>query len=242
MKTRLIRWILSGIVLIGLVTACNKDQAIVDQGEFVAVTLRDQPTGTPTVVADLPPVRITVPEGASKEVIRAELEKALKEAEKNAKDPEVKAAYRNLAKGMKDSDYQGMADELGELDGLTFNYFCVVTRKGDPVVIVVSVQILNPPPPDGNQELLIAHENGHSLIGNEVAKRCAAKAAQEADAAGKKGKEANQAIADKLKSLEDQAQAAYEARSNHGLNGTAAEQGIWAQEEADKVINAYLAS
>ncbi|MBK8489670.1 MAG: hypothetical protein IPL49_01895 [Saprospirales bacterium] len=232
------------VFVVAMVVGCQKE-TLTDPSDQSGLVTQRAPEEKPPVVVTPPPIKVTVPEGASAADIQKAVTDALKEAEKNATDPQKQEkvkAYKAAAGLMTLAEAEKIRVALKDLDGWTFP-FIEVYPGNELVVVALSIQVLNPPPPPPeNDGILEAHEDGHSLITREIAARCAAKAAKEAKDAGKNGKAQREAIRDKLYELDSKAQEAYESRTDHGGIGTAAEQGLWAQEEANKVITEYLGS
>lgn len=233
--------ILFYLLTLFLIWSCSEDSNFVfDNVDDTNFELRanDKDTDTRTP----PPLKITVPNGATPAQVKKAVHDALDTAIKGEKDPAVKKTLQEAKKMFDDNAAKGVSGALEDWDGYTFPYFKVVTVKGGLVVVAISIQVLNPPKPPPAGDIIAAHEDGHSLITREVTKRVAKKATEEAKKAGKKGKALKDAVRDKINELDTEAQQEYDKNSNHGQIGDAAAQTTMAQAAADKIINKYLAS
>ena len=228
--------------LLALIWSCSEDSNFVfDNVDDTALELRGSDKDT-TCYRTPPPLKITVPNGATPAQVKKAVHDALDAAIKGEKDPAVKNTLKEAKTAFNDAAAAGVSGALEDLDGLTFPYFKVKTVGGRLVIIAISIQVLNPPKPPPAGDIVAAHEDGHSLITSEVSKRVIKKATEDAKKAGKKGKALKDAVRNKVIELDTIAQKAFDKRTNSGQIGTAAQQTAWAQEEANKVIDAYLAS
>lgn len=158
--------------------------------------------------------------------IKTALENAAVKAKSPIKDALIFAASESNILAAKAIFY------FVDLDALTMDYFYTILKDGEITFVVITIQLYKPNPNPDAIKKLKEHEDGHSYIANEVAKKIAKKAAEENDCEPNKTREAIQKQIAK-------ASGAYDAATNHGQKGNQAKE---AKKAAQKVIKEYLKS